>query len=84
MEEKVIVDERERVARGRDIYLREFTVIMTKPCHVKKGARRPRARRLRGQEGKRVKRTSVAKISGLYREDPLGEGRPSSWLKSSG
>lgn len=61
MGEKVTVDEREHVTRGRDIYLREFTVVMTKLCHVRKGARRPRARRLRGQEGKREKRSSVAK-----------------------
>lgn len=50
MGEKVIVDEREHVARGRDIYLREFRVVMTKLCHMRKGARKPRARRLRGQD----------------------------------
>lgn len=79
MGEKVIVDERERVTRVRDIYLREFRVAMIKLCRVRKGARRPRARRLRGQEGKRAKRISAAKISGLYRE-----GQPSPRLKCSG
>lgn len=81
VEEKVVVGERECVARGKNIYLREFRVTMTKLCHVRKGARGPKARRLRSQEGKRVKRTSVAKISGLYREDPLGEGQPSPWTE---
>lgn len=47
--------------------------------HVAGGGGKGEHRKYSSQEDKGTKGEQVIKISGLYREEPLGDGKPSPW-----